>query len=103
MNVSEYKLKSPVFYRTEMMWIVSSLSFEKPGALVQIVGNPAKTGEIKGIQPESDNQLSSALDNPGYEIMGRGILIEKVSASVWFVAWRPYYPAPHIDDSNWEK
>lgn len=103
MNISDYKLKAPIDYKITMMWVALASEFEIAGVTVHVVGNPLKTGNIEAVRPQDDWQLTRLLDKPDFIIMGRGILIEKVSASVWFVAWRPYNPAPHIDDSNWTK
>jgi hypothetical protein len=87
-------LVQAIDYRIDYMdtWAGSRFN-ESPGMIVHVVETDT---ELIGIPPEDDYNLTCCLNQPCARIVGRGILIEKIS-SYWFVAWRPYTPSPEFN------
>jgi hypothetical protein len=93
-KTKENMLAQPVEYHVDYMDTASNKGFDEcPGMVVHIVETET---ELVGIPPGDDYNLSRYMERPNTRIIGRGILVER-SGFYWFVAWRPFSPAPKFN------
>ena len=92
-----HELKQPIEYRVDFMDVTVRFVERKAGVIGQIISDG---NEKRFVEPSDDYNLSRLM-GAGYSLIGRGVLVEAVWSDEWFVAWRPYSPAPEV--VPWER
>jgi hypothetical protein len=87
-----HELKQPIEYKIEYMDTVVKTEIRVPGKIGHVISNGR---DKRFVDPADDYNLSRLLGY-GYQILGRGVLVERVWGDECFIAWRPYGITPEV-------
>lgn len=93
-----HSLETPIEYHIVLMGTcVHPIENRKQGLSVHIL---QRGNEYLAIDPRDEANLKSYMSFDGTQIVGWGMLVERVWVDEWFVAWRPFSPAPKAIEWN---